>query len=187
MAYLFPGKFRNKYLDVIAPEISKTKALIIDLRCYPSDFMVFTVGRLLLPDAKPFVKFTAGSVKHPGVFSFTPNLTLGEKNPDYYKGKVVILVNERTLSQSEYTAMAFSQAPDVTIVGSTTAGADGNVSMITLPGNIRTAISGIGVFYPDGRETQQVGIIPNIEIRPTIRGIIEGRDEVLEKALEIIR
>lgn len=187
VAYLFPGKFRNQYLDVIAPEISKTKALIIDLRCYPSDFIVFTVGRLLLPDAKPFVKFTAGSVKHPGVFSFTPNLTLGEKNPEYYKGKVVILVNERTLSQSEYTAMAFSQAPDVNIVGSTTAGADGNVSMITLPGNIRTAISGIGVFYPDGRETQQVGIIPDIEIRPTIRGIIEGRDEVLEKALEIIR
>ncbi len=187
VAYLFPGKFKNRYLDALTPEINKTRALIIDLRCYPSDFMVFTVGSMLLPEARPFVKFTNGSLKQPGLFSFTPALSVGGNNPAYYKGKVILLVNERTLSQSEYTAMAFSQAPDVVIVGSTTAGADGNVSMITLPGNIRTAISGIGVYYPDGRETQQVGIIPDVEIRPTIRGILEGRDEVLEKALEIVR
>ena len=44
-------------------------------------------------------------------------------------------------------------------------------------------ISGIGVFYPDKTPTQQVGIIPNIEVRPTIEGIRAGRDEVLEAAL----
>lgn len=47
-------------------------------------------------------------------------------------------------------------------------------------------ISGIGVYYPDGIETQRIGIVPDIEIKPTIQGIKEGRDEVLEKAIEII-
>ena len=47
-------------------------------------------------------------------------------------------------------------------------------------------ISAIGVYYPDGKETQRIGIIPDIKIKPTIRGIIEGRDEMLEKAIEII-
>jgi len=44
-------------------------------------------------------------------------------------------------------------------------------------------ISGIGVFYPDGRPTQGVGIVPDLEVRPTIAGIRAGRDEVLEAAV----
>ncbi len=41
-------------------------------------------------------------------------------------------------------------------------------------------------FYPDGRQTQRIGIVPDIEIHPTIQGIRNGRDELLEKAMEII-
>jgi C-terminal processing protease CtpA/Prc len=99
---------------------------------------------------------------------------------------VVILINEISQSQAEYTTMAFRSAPNVTVIGSTTAGADGNVSPISLPGNIRTMISGLGVYYPDGTQTQRVGILPDIEVKPTIEGIREGRDELLEKAMEII-
>src|SRR5690606_31049474 len=96
------------------------------------------------------------------------------------------LVNEFSVSQSEYTAMAFRAGKNTTIMGSTTAGADGNVSEIWLPGGLRTMISGIGVYYPDGTETQRVGIIPDIEVKPTIDGIRNGRDEPLEKAIEFI-
>lgn len=65
-------------------------------------------------------------------------------------------------------------------MGSTTAGADGNVSPFPLPGAARAMISGIGVFYPDGTPTQRVGITPVLEVTPTLEGIREGRDEVLE-------
>ncbi len=83
--------------------------------------------------------------------------------------------------------MALRIAPNAIVLGSTTAGADGNVSTIMLPGNIRTMISGIGVYYPDGTETQRVGIIPDIEMKPTIRGIRNGEDELLKKAIKIIK
>ena len=49
-----------------------------------------------------------------------------------------------------------------------------------------TMITGIGVYYPDGTETQRVGIIPDIEVKPTIEGVKAGRDELLEKAMEVI-
>lgn len=116
----------------------------------------------------------------------TENLSVGQSNQDYYKGKVVILINEITQSQAEYTAMALRTAPDATVIGSTTAGADGNVSEIILPGGLKTMISGIGIYYPDGKETQRVGIIPDIELRPTVKGIAEGRDELLDKAIGLI-
>lgn len=83
--------------------------------------------------------------------------------------------------------MGLRTAPRATVIGSTTAAADGNVSKIVLPGGIDTMISGIGVYYPDGKETQRIGIIPDMEIKPTIKGIREGRDELLEKAISIIK
>ena len=47
-------------------------------------------------------------------------------------------------------------------------------------------ISGLGVFYPDKRPTQRVGIVPDVEVKPTVAGIRAGRDEVLEEALRRI-
>ncbi|WP_202806407.1 hypothetical protein [Fibrisoma limi] len=47
--------------------------------------------------------------------------------------------------------------------------------------------SGIGVYYPDGLETQRIGIVPDIDVKPTIQGIREGRDELLERAVELIK
>ncbi|MDD4514217.1 S41 family peptidase [Massilibacteroides sp.] len=186
IAYLFPGSLKRGEIHELWNKVKDTKGLIIDLRCYPSDFIVFSLGEKLMPEATPFARFTHGSVKIPGLFTFTESLSVGKKNPDYYKGKIVILINETTQSQAEYTTMAFRAAPNTTVVGSTTAGADGNVSTIVLPGGINSWISGIGVYYPDKTETQQIGIVPDIQLLPTIQGIIEGRDELLEKALEII-
>ena len=100
--------------------------------------------------------------------------------------KVVILINEQTQSQAEFTTMALQTAPDAKIIGSQTAGADGNVVSIIFPGNYGTWMTGLGVFYPDGRETQRMGIVPDIEVKPTIEGIKQGKDEVLERAIEYL-
>ncbi len=167
-------------------EVQKAKGLIIDFRCYPSDFLVFSLSEYLLPKPKSFVKFSIGSVTIPGLFTFTSELKVGKDNPDYFKGKVVILVNETTQSSAEYHCMAFRTAPHSIIIGSTTAGADGNVSQITLPGGIETMISGIGVYYPDGTETQRIGIRPDIEVKPTLKGIKKGRDELMERAVQLV-
>ena len=131
------------------------------------------------------MKFTNGNINNPGEFTFTSNLEIPNKGKTY-KGKLVVLVNELSQSQAEYTSMAFRAGDNTTIIGSTTAGADGNVSTIMLPGGLRTMISGIGVNYPNGVETQRVGIVPDIEVKPTIGGIRQGKDELLEKAIEII-
>ena len=162
-----------------------TKGMVIDIRNYPSEFMVYELGELLVDKETPFVRFTAGDPSTPGAFHWTPMISLMPRAP-HYAGKVVIITDESSQSQAEYTAMAFRVAPDAVVVGSTTAGADGNVSLIPLPGGQRSMISGIGVFYPDKRPTQRVGIVPDVEARPTIAGIRAGRDEGLEEGLRQI-
>jgi C-terminal processing protease CtpA/Prc len=162
-----------------------TKGLIIDIRNYPSAFVVFELGRRLVAEPTPFARFTSGDMRNPGAFRWGTPLSLSPQAPRY-SGKVVILVDEVSLSQAEYTTMAFRVAPDAKVVGSTTAGADGNVSAIPLPGGVRSMISGIGVFYPDKRPTQRIGIVPDVEVKPTIAGIRAGRDEVLEAGIREI-
>ena len=184
IGYLYPAKYYNKDLDTIEKLFKNTKGIIIDMRCYPSEFMPFTFVPFIKTGNAPFVKFAQGRVAEPGAFLLSQPLNVPPTSA--YKGKVVVIVNEQSQSQAEYTTMAFQSSPNVTVIGSTTAGADGNVSTIILPGNISTYISGIDVLYPDGTETQRKGVKIDIEVKPTIKGIKAGRDEPLEKAVELI-
>jgi len=186
IGYVYPGKYKNAQLPEIKKLFANTKGIIVDMRCYPSEFMPFTFGNYIKNKKSAFVKFSVGNVAYPGSFSFGPELQNGQSSNDAYKGKVVVIVNASSQSQAEYTTMAFQSAANVKVIGSTTAGADGNVSSIVLPGGLNTMISGIGVFYPDGGQTQRTGVKIDHKIYPTIKGITEEKDELLDKAVEVL-
>ena len=185
IGYVTLSSIKDEDIQNIKNEFKDTKGIIIDIRNYPSTFVPFSLGSYFVSSSTPFVKFTNGNVENPGEFTFTKKLEIPKRGKTY-KGKLVVLINELSQSQAEYTTMAFKAGDNTTIIGSTTAGADGNVSAISLPGGLRTMISGIGVYYPNGKETQRIGIIPDIIVKPTIKGIREGKDEVLEKAIQLI-
>ncbi|MCX6144757.1 MAG: S41 family peptidase [Ignavibacteriales bacterium] len=189
IGYIYPGTIKKSELPDMMNNFQNCKGIIIDLRCYPSEPILETLGEYLMPEPIQFAKFTEVNSEMPGMFLFSESIytTVGKNNPHYFKGKVAIIVNEITQSQAEFTTMAFKKAPRATIIGSPTAGADGDVRQFSLPGDISTTIDCFGVYYPDGGETQRVGIVPDIEIKPTIKGIIEGKDELLDKAIQVIQ
>ncbi|MGM1049284.1 MAG: hypothetical protein ACQEXX_24535 [Bacillota bacterium] len=47
--------------------------------------------------------------------------------------------------------------------------------------------SKIGIFDPEKKPTQRIGVQPDIRLDPTIEGIMEGRDEYVERAVELIK
>lgn len=174
-------------IEPIKETFKNTKGIIIDIRNYPNTFVPFLLGSYFVPfRLTPFVKITNCNINNPGEFVVTRTNYITEDS-ETYQGKLIVLVNEYTQSQAEYTAMAFRAGANTTIIGSTTAGADGNVSTIMLPGGLKTMISGIGVYYPNGKETQRIGIVPDIVVKPTIEGIKKGKDELVEKAIKLIR
>lgn len=185
IGYITLSTIKDEDIEKIKNDFKDTKGIIIDLRNYPSTFVPFSLGSYFVSSSTPFVKFTLGNINNPGEFNFTKSLEIPSDGKTY-KGKLVVLINELTQSQAEYTTMAFRAGDNTTVIGSTTAGTDGNFSSIMLPGGIETGISGVGVYYPNGGETQRIGIIPDIEVKPTILGIKNGKDELLEKAIEVI-
>jgi hypothetical protein len=190
IGYINIGKIKEDSLPAIFKKFANTKGIIIDIRNYPKEFMPYAMGRYLKPAYTPFMRYTGPDFTCPGAFKYIGYISNGAKENDsvkIYRGLVIILVNEQTQSSAEYTAMSLRTAPRAVVMGSQTAGADGDISYIAFPGGFLSPFSGLGIFYPDGKETQGIGIVPDIFTYPTQQGIAAGKDEVLEKAKEYIR
>jgi hypothetical protein len=104
-----------------------------------------------------------------------------------YTRPTAMLIDERAISQSEHSGLFFKAANGTAFIGSPTTGANGDVTSMVLPGGLQMRFTGHDVRWPDGRQLQRIGLVPDIEIKPTIAGIRAGRDEVLERAVAHLR
>ena len=205
IGYIYPAKLGPDDIDSIKVLFRRTKGIVVDLRCYPSTFMPYVYGSWLKPNSSPFALFTCCSLAEPGAVVYEKSVSNGgpaagmpqsllhssnRVNPSmharYYQGKLVILVDQTTYSQAEFTTMALSTVPGSIVLGGTTAGADGDVSFIFLPGGIWTMMSGKGIYYPDSSETQQVGVKVDEYREPDMQDVKNNRDPLLNRAIDII-
>ncbi|MFD2100636.1 S41 family peptidase [Flagellimonas iocasae] len=185
IGYVNMGEIVVDDVKKIMDSLMQTKAIIFDIRNYPKGTM-YHVGAYLNSERRNFYKTIQPDLNYPGKFKWTDGGEVGSLRPkEIYQGKIILMVNEDTQSHAEFSTMALQTADNVVTIGSQTAGADGNISYINLGGDIRTCMSGMGIFYPDGTETQRRGVKIDVEVHPTLKGIKENRDEVLEKAIEI--
>jgi hypothetical protein len=160
----------------------ETDAIIFDIRRYPNS-NIYAIAKYLYPNPVEIAKLQALESFYPGAYYWETDY-MGGGMPETYPGNIIILFNEVTQSQGEMTCMGFEPFPELIKIGSQTAGADGNISTIYLPGRIRTIFTGLGIFYPDYTQTQRIGIVPDYEVHPTIAGIRAGIDELMSFALD---
>ncbi len=193
IGYVNMGSLKTGQVDSMFQSLMNTKAIIFDIRNYPNG-TAWSIAPRLAAKEKKAVRFEAPMVTadwitgdegaEQALFYFTvrPDTTKPR-----YKGKVIILCNQQTQSQAEYSIMMFQGAADVTVIGSQTAGADGNVTNVVLPGGYIASFSGAAVIYPDGKGTQRTGIRVDVQAVPTLAGLKAGKDEVLERALQYLK
>jgi len=170
--------------------IMDTKGLVLDMRGYPRTFIQHT----LIPGLTDKPMHTATS-EVPVVSNPDRNRTEIEAGfrwiePDsvsHYTNPIAVLIDDRAQSAAEDFCIYLRNAKRAIFVGSTTAGADGNVTFIDLPAGRRLSFTGMRMKFADGSRFQNIGIVPDVKVEPTIRGIRAGRDEVLEKGLEVLR
>lgn len=124
-----------------------------------------------------------------------PCLPVQRPQPDFYNENVFVLIDGNSFSAtSEFAAIARDKKRAI-FLGEETGGAyEGNTS----GGNIELVLpeTKLKVYLPLLKYVSAVrvdskskgrGIIPDIEVKQTIQGVLSGRDEVMEKALEQIR
>ena len=194
VGYIYAGTFSREHLAEVVQTLPRTRALIIDLRTYPQNMdiaLTALIGQSLRTEPVVAWQMVHPTLALPGLF-FRQEQWLyngfeegAARCTEPYKGRVILLVNESTQSNPEFQAMAFQSCPQTLTIGSPTSGADGDIVWIPLPGGLMTSFSGIGVLYPDGTQTQTVGVRLDVEVLPTAEGLQAGRDEVLERALSL--
>ncbi len=182
VGYVDLGRLATADIGAAFDALDSTRGLVFDVRGYP-EFLLFTLLPFLHGSVTPFARIERPILEQPGNFTSELGPRIGGGRDDVYPCPIAILVDERTVSRAEYVTMALQTVPGAIVVGSTTAGADGNVSTIDLPGGLTVGFSGIGIAYPDGRPTQRAGIAIDVVASPTIDGLRSGRDEVLDTAI----
>ncbi len=168
-------------------ELVLAKAIICDLRGYPRDNHELLSYLLTRPDTAthwmrvpryiyPDQKQVAG-YRHFG-WEMRP------KQP-HLAARVVFITDGRAVSYAESVMGLVKGYKLATIVGQPTAGTNGNVNPFVLPGRYTVRWTGMEVRRLDGQPHHGVGVLPDVYVEKTLEGVRAGRDEFLEKALEV--
>jgi len=114
------------------------------------------------------------------------NWSIQPKQP-LFKSKTIIINVPSVVSAGETMMGILDHYNLATTVGEPTAGCNGNVNQINLPCGYSVWWTGMKVLKHDGSQLYLKGFKPDYPVNKTIQAIKEGRDEYLEKALEIAR
>ena len=189
IGYADLGRLPASQVDSMFERFKGTRAIIFDMRGYPFGTAWSIAPRLTRADMPAAARFSRPNATTPDTterteFSFTQ--TLPPTDQWRYLRPTVMLIDERTLSQAEHTGLFLEAANGTKFIGSPTAGANGDVTTVLLPGNVQMTFSGHSVRHADGRQLQRLGLQPDVLARSTIAGLRAGRDEVLEQALRYL-
>lgn len=187
--YINHEKMNPNIIDSLMPTINKHKGLIIDLRGYAYNDQQH---RIL---SYTSVVDTTGWLCPAKIF--TPNYSTIEENCSGHRlnkfkadtllqTKNVLLVDERSISNTEMLAQLVKHYKIATIIGHPTAGANGNINSIQLLDGFQVIFTGMKVKNPDGSQFHSIGVIPDVLVEETVDDIKQGKDAFIEKAIELL-
>ncbi|MEK6755470.1 MAG: S41 family peptidase [Bacteroidota bacterium] len=175
-------------IDSLMARLVTAKGIVCDLRGYPNGNHMFIahllghrdtssswmrIPRIIYPDRENLVGYqNSGWFLQPQ----QPRLT----------AKIAFVVDGRLISYAESFMSFIEHYKLAEIVGEPTAGTNGNVNSLSLPGGYWISWTGMRVVKHDGSVHHGVGIKPTVPAGRTIAGVRAGRDELLEKAIEIV-
>jgi C-terminal processing protease CtpA/Prc len=189
--YIDIDRLTEEDTDKALDAVLTTPALILDMRGYPRGAPL-DLGLRLAKDRRairgPIFRRPTWSGRMLGEYDpLRPALTYqqsfqpSQKKP--YQGVVVMLIDEHAISSAEHVCLIFAAATNVTFIGASTLGTDGDTVTVVLPGNLVVHFTGEEVLKPDGGQFQRVGVQPHVRVDRTVEGVREGRDEILEAAI----
>jgi hypothetical protein len=186
IVYVDVSRFTPQQLEAGMAKLAAAKGIVFDLRGYPNgspeflshlsdtafQSMPMRVPVVTQPDRKGWEY----EENHWNMPALAPRFT----------HNVVFLTDARAISYAESILATVKGAKLGTIVGTPTAGANGNVNPLPLPGGYVLAWTGMQVLTSEGGTHHRIGVQPDVTATRTIEGVRAGRDEVLEKGLELL-
>jgi len=187
--YVDLARVEDAAFEAAIPDLARAAGIVFDMRGYPRSLQPRTFLPHLSREPLESAQWHVPRVVGPdGAFVYPPH-TNWDLPPDepYFEGRRAFLLDGRAISYAESCMGIVEHYELGAIVGSASAGTNGNINPFEAPGGYRVIFTGMRVLKQDGSRHHGVGILPTVPVERTRRGVIEGRDEVLERALELVR
>jgi C-terminal processing protease CtpA/Prc len=187
--YLNLDKVSMAGINNMMPQLQQSKAIICDLRGYPNNNHDF-IEHLLTQEDTTSQWLQIPQIIYPDQENITgyykPAWDMKPRHP-HLTAKVVFIMDGQAISYAESYLSYIDHYQLATMVGQPSAGTNGGINPFVLPGGYRISWTGMKVIKHDGSPLHGVGILPDVYVERTIKGIRENRDEFLEKAFEIAK
>jgi C-terminal processing protease CtpA/Prc len=168
--------------------LAAARGIVFDLRGYPNSNHKVLAYLLTTPDTSD-AWMQVPQIIYPDRQETPGYRTVGWGLPvlaPHIEGKVAFITDGRAISYAESFISFVEHYRLGDIVGQPTAGTNGNVNNLELPGGFTIVWTGMRVVKHDGSQHHLVGVQPTVPARRTLQGVQEGRDELIEAALDVI-
>lgn len=177
-------------INKLLPQLERCEAIICDLRGYPNGNHDF-IRYLMSVDDTTKAWMQVPEIVYPnhngeiGYQNFNWMEMMKASKPYLGNKKIIFMINGKAISYAESFLGYIEGYNLATIIGQPTAGTNGNVNPFSLPGGYKISWTGMKVVKHNNSQHHGIGILPDIYIEKTIKGLRDGRDEYLEKAIEL--
>jgi len=186
--YVDLGRATDDDVTAALPKLQQATAIVFDMRGYPRGNTTLVLA-MLTDSVIHSARFEVPIVTRPDgagvVFDGSGRWALPPRQPRL-RARVAFLTGGGAISYAESTMGVVEDNKLAPIVGEPTAGTNGNVNPFPLPGGYMVYWTGMRVRKNDGTPHHGVGIRPTVPVSPTLRGVRDGRDDVLERALALV-
>jgi hypothetical protein len=188
--YLNLSKPITKDLDTLNRSIREAakspgaRKLVVDMRGYPG-VDVYEIARRFICRKFSSPVFRYYSYASPDSRTVTESSNTYDPLPDgpSYCGPISLIIGHDTVSAAETLATVLTDAKRVRVFGqSPSAGSNGNIPGIQLPGGFALTFSGMEVLHADRSPFAGIGIVPDVLVPVTADDLARGEDPELKAA-----
>jgi hypothetical protein len=161
--------------------------MVVDMRGYPDVDPYEVASRLIRqPFLSPVFEWTVFRGPEQQGFS-TAQFPLFPFGAPAFSGPIVLLTGPHAVSASEtFMQLLVGGQRLQAVVGQRSAGTNGSMTGVALPGGFRFTYTGMEVRNPDGSRHHGVGIIPDVEVPLTVPDLRDGIDRDLLTAIGLL-
>ena len=185
--YVDLDRVTTQEFNTAVDRLARARGIVFDMRGYPARLNTVVLAHLIdRPIQSP--RWHVPVVKKPdrqGMTFLESRWPVAPQKPRF-RARVAFVTDGRAISYAETYLGMVEHYHLGALVGEATAGTNGNVNPFSVPGGYRILWTGMKVLKHDGSRHHGVGIQPTVGVTRTVQGIREGRDELLEKAIQVV-
>jgi C-terminal processing protease CtpA/Prc len=185
--YVDLSRISDDDLNGAVDQLAAADGVVFDMRGYPFGISPDVLSHLI---DKPVTSnwFNIPIITEPDRrgWGWRPAYWIQTPLAPRFTGRIAFLIDGRVLSYAE-SLMGIVEGERLgVLVGEPTGGTNGGANLFNVAGGYGLRWTGMDVRKKDGSPHHGVGIQPTVPVSPTLAGVIAGRDEVLEKGIEVV-